>query len=266
MPKVKVGDINIYYEVHGKGEPLVMICGHGANTELYSGFIPVYSREYRLVLFDNRGAGKSDAPDIPYTIEKMADDMSGLLDAIGIRSAHIWGASMGGMIAQQFALRYPERVRSLILACTCCGGPLGKLSDESIKFMKQRKNMNPKEMVEEMLRLSITQEFAEKNPELIQNIISVFLEHPTPTQGQTRQEQAIIKHNTYKRLSEIKAPTLILHGEADKSISAKNAQILAHRIPNAQLLIFANTGHMLLEALDELNKTTLDFLRRHRAG
>ena len=98
MPYVKNGDINIYYEIHGEGEPLVMIMGAWGNLEWYYPSIPVYSPEFKLVLYDNRGAGRSDDSDAAYTIEVLADDLAGLLDTIGIESAHIFGASLGGMI------------------------------------------------------------------------------------------------------------------------------------------------------------------------
>jgi pimeloyl-ACP methyl ester carboxylesterase len=96
MPTVKVDDINMYYEVHGEGEPLALIMGLGASMDWWFRQIPMFSLEYRVVACDNRGAGQSDKPDIPYTMEMMADDLAGLLDAIGINTAHIFGASMGG--------------------------------------------------------------------------------------------------------------------------------------------------------------------------
>jgi len=112
----------MYCEVHGEGEPLVMINGAGATVEWSYRLIPTYSHEYRLVLFDNRGIGQSDRPDMVYTTAMMSDDLAGLLDGIGIDSAQIRGVSFGGMIAQEFALRHPKRARSLILAATYCGG------------------------------------------------------------------------------------------------------------------------------------------------
>ncbi len=182
MPKVKVGDINMYYEVHGKGEPLVMIMGAGGNIEWMRQAIPVYSREYRLVLFDNRGAGRTDAPDIPYTIAMMADDLAGLLDAIGIDSAHIQGGSMGGMIAQEFVLRYPERVRSLILACTYCGGPGSSIvtDPEAIRFAQRIPSLSGKELMMETLRICVSQEFIAKNPGLIKNMMKQMMKYPVP--------------------------------------------------------------------------------------
>ena len=122
MPAVKVGDINIYYEIHGEGEALVLIMGYGGSSAGWFHQIPGLSREYRVVAFDNRGTGQSDKPDIPYTMEMMAGDIAGLLDSISIDAAHVYGVSMGGAIAQHFALGYPEKAISLILGCAMCGG------------------------------------------------------------------------------------------------------------------------------------------------
>lgn len=266
MPKVKVGDINIYYEIHGEGEPLVFITGFTASIELWFRAIPVFSREYQLIIFDNRGAGRSDKPDVPYTMEMMADDLAGLLDAIGIDSAHIHGVSMGGMIAQHFTLRYPERVTSLTLSCTTCGGPHSIMADaETTSVMESLPKLTPEEGTREMLRLCMSQEFIDKNPDLIKQIVAKMLEHPAPPHGMMRQLQAIMGHDTYERLPEIKVPTLVISGDADRLIPVENSRILASRIPNAELAILKNMGHLFgVEAEDESNRIMLDFLRRHR--
>ena len=114
MPTVRVGDINMYYEIHGKGEPLLLIMGLGSDLTSWIFQIPEFSKKYRVIAFDNRGVGRSDAPDVPYSTAMMADDTTGLLDALGIERAHILGLSMGGFIAQELALKYPQRVKSLI--------------------------------------------------------------------------------------------------------------------------------------------------------
>ena len=264
MPNVRVGDINMYYEIHGKGEPLVMICGAGASVEWSLAQIPIYSHAYQLVLFDNRGAGKSDKPDIPYTTEMMADDLAGLLDIIGIKSAHISGVSMGGMIAQQFALRYPKRVISLILKCTYCGGPRSILPDETMRISMGPK-MAPEELARKMIDLTMTQEFIDKNPGLVQQIMSMMTNQLAPPIGMMRQGQAVKSHNTYERLPGIKAPTLIISGDADRALPVENSRIIAARIPGAELVILKNAGHLLIEAGDEPNRIMLDFLKRHRA-
>ena len=267
MPKVKVGDINIYYEIHGKGEPLVMIAGFTMSTAFWFKAVPVFSREYRLVVFDNRGAGQSDKPDVPYTIDMMTDDLAGLLDAIGIDSAHIFGHSMGGAIAQQFALRYPRRVRGLILASTGFGGPHAVINNnpEVKPFFERMPSLPLKEVVMEWLRLFWIQDFIDNNPGFVQELIAKITEHPTPPHGQMRQGQAIASHNTYERLPEIKAPTLVITGDADILVPAENARIMASRIPGAELVILKNMGHhFMFEAEDESNRVMLDFLRRHR--
>ena len=116
MPKVGVGDINMYYEIHGEGEPLVFINGRNMCADLLYRHIPVFAKDYRVMVFDNRGTGKSDTPDVPYSLEMMADDLKGLLDVIGIEKAHLAGYSMGARIAEEMALSFPEKVNSIVLA------------------------------------------------------------------------------------------------------------------------------------------------------
>lgn len=268
MPAVKVGDINIYYEIHGKGEPLVIVPGWTANVDWFFRHIPIYSREYRVVAFDNRGSGRTDSPDIPYTMEMIVDDLAGLLDAIGIESAQIMGGSMGGMIAQEFTLRYPKRVRSLILACTGFGPTHGVLTTdpEVIESFQHPKVLPPRESVMASLQLMMSQKFIDGNPGLIAQMIDKFLEHPALPHGQMRQGQAIGGFEIYDRLPGIKAPTLVIHGSADRMMPVENGRILASRIPGAELVIFEKTGHgFMWEAFDESNRVTLDFLKRHRA-
>jgi pimeloyl-ACP methyl ester carboxylesterase len=262
MPGVKVGDINMYYEVHGEGEPLVLINGAGAGVEWFYRLISTYSRQYRLILFDNRGAGRSDRPEMDYTTEAMSDDLAGLLDVIGVDTVHVKGVSMGGMIAQHFALRYPKRVRSLILAVTYCGGPHSIMPP--VSDILDLHDLNPKEAAEAMLRWCVSEEFVNKNRGLFQQLIAFAVKHPIIHPDSPRHLQAIARHDTYERLPEISAPTLVLAGDADKIIAVENARILASRIPNAELVILKDAGHALIEAADEVDRVVLDFLRRHR--
>jgi 3-oxoadipate enol-lactonase len=267
MPKVKVGDINMYYEVHGKGEPFVNIPGAGSTMDGFSRHILVFGQKYMVVAYDPRGAGRTESPDIAFTTEMMADDLAGLLDAIGIDSAHVLGGSMGGMIAKQFALRYPQRVKSLILACTKFGGPHEIPVDaEILEYWEHPKQLSPEDSILESLRFQMSQEFIDKNPGLIKEIITRALAAPPPVSPQSgmRQVQAILGHNTYDRLPEIKAPTLVIHGEADRMSPVENGKILAARIPNAELVILKKMGHgFMIEAFDKSNRIMLEFLRWH---
>jgi len=267
MPKEKVGDINMYYEIHGDGEPLVVINGAGVSSDLSYPLIPIYSSKYQMVLFDNRGAGQTDAPDIPYTYKMMADDLAGLLDFLSIGSAHIWGTSMGGMIAQHFALHYPERVRSLVLACTSCGGPRSIGADPEVIEAGQRlQGLSVKELMMETTRLGVSQEWMDNNPEELEQILVLMMKHPISPKGQMRQMEALMSHDTYERLSDIKAPTLVIHGDADKLIPVENAKIIASNIPGAELVILENMGHFfIIEASEESNRIILEFLSRHKS-
>jgi len=269
MPIVKVGDINMYYEVHGDGEPLVLIMGYGCNSRWWFGQISTLSQEYRVVAFDNRGAGLSDKPDVSYTMEMMAGDTAALLDALAIDAAHIYGVSMGGMIAQEFALRYPDRVVSLVLGCTTPGGPNAILPDAeamAVLFdMERAQRLTPEQNARELLPFLWRQEFIDNNPDIAEQLIAIFVEYLPPPHGFTRQAEAMMFHDTYDRLPQIKAPTLVIGGIADRLIPVENFRTLASRIPNAELLILENMGHgYFIEAAEEANKAILDFLGRHR--
>ena len=271
MSTAKVGDINIYYEIHGKGEPLVLIYGYAGHSGLWFRQIPILSKKYRVIAFDNRGVGRSDKPYIPCTMGMMAGDIAGLLDMIGIDTAHIFGISMGGMIAQHFALNYPQRVISLILGCTYCGGVHSiQPKPESIAALfdfECMKKMTPEEIVRQAIPFCFSQEFIEKNPDIVDKRVAKQLEYPTPSHGATRQAEAIMGHDTYERLPEIKLPTLVIAGDNDRLIPVENSRILASRIPEAELVIIKGAGHeFFIEDAEEANKIVLSFLGRHKKG
>jgi len=271
MATAKVGDINVYYEIHGKGEPLVLIYGYVGHSELWFRQIPVFSKKYQVVAFDNRGVGRSDKPDIPYTMAMMAEDIAGLLDIIGIDAAHIFGISMGGMIAQHFALTFPQRVISLILGCTACGGVhMIQPEPDSMAALfdfERLKNMTPEEVTRQAMPFCYSQEFIARNSDIIEERVAKQLEYPTPPHGATRQAGAIMGHDTYELLPKITLPTLVIAGDNDRLIPVENSRILASRIPGAELAIIKGAGHeFFIEDAEEANKMILDFLGRHRKG
>jgi 3-oxoadipate enol-lactonase len=269
VPKVSVGDINIYYEEQGDGETIALVMGLGGGLPWMFRQFQAFSKQYRVVAFDNRGTGGSDAPDIPYTMEMLAGDLAGLLEAIGVKTAHVFGISMGGMIAQHFALLYPEKVKSLILGATTCGGTRRIIPDmEAIKVlfdMERMQKLTPEERAMETLPFVFSQEFINDNQALIQQLLAKMVGHVTPMHGYMRQAAAIMGHDTYERLPEIKVPTLVMAGDADKLVPVENARIIASRIPNAELVILKKMGHGFnIEAADIVNDTVLSFLRQHR--
>lgn len=245
--------------------------GFGSSSLRWFRQLPGLSREYHAVTFDNRGTGQSDKPDIPYTMEMLAGDTAGLLDAIGIDVAHIYGISMGGMVAQEFGLRYPERVISLVLGCTTCGGPNSIRPDAQVMTslfdMDRLQQRTPEEVAKETLPLICSQKFIDGNPDIVEQFIANTVAYATPPHGYMRQAEAIMGHDTFERLPDIKAPTLVIGGDSDRIVPAENLRILASRIPDAELVVLENIGHgFYIEATDEANEIMLDFLKRHRCS
>jgi len=269
MPVARVGDINVYYEIHGNGEPLVLIYGYAGHSGLWFRQIPVLSKKYRVIAFDNRGVGRSDKPDTPYTMAIMAADVAGLLDVIGVGAAHIFGISLGGMIAQHFALSYPQRVISLILGCTNCGGVRSiQPEPESLAALfdyERFKKMTAEEVARQAMPFCYSQKFIKENPQIVDKRVAKQLEYPTPRHGAARQAEAVMGHDTYDLLPRIKLPALVIAGGNDRLIPAENSRILASRIPKAELVILKGAGHeFFIEDAEQTNKIVLGFLGRHK--
>lgn len=268
MPVAAVGDIHIYYEIHGDGEPLLLIMGYGANSSWWFNQKFALSREYRVIVFDNRGTGRSDKPDTRCTIKIMAGDAAGLLDAIRVDAAHVFGMSMGGMIAQELALNYPDKVLSLILGSTTPGGRNTTLPDqEATAFLfdhEHRHRLSPEEQARELLPFLFSDEFIKNNGHLTDAFAAEISRHPTPIHGYRRHEEAIMSFNVYDRIPGIGVPTLVMAGTADKLIPVENSRILASRIPGAELIIFDNIGHNFIGEIPvETNRAVLEFLKKH---
>jgi pimeloyl-ACP methyl ester carboxylesterase len=272
MPIAKVGDINLYYEVHGKGEPLVLIMGYGLRGGHWSEIRDKLAGEYSVIVPDNRGTGRSDKPEMPYTATMMAGDVAGLLDVLGIGAASVFGYSLGGMIAQEFALSYPERLDNLILGATSYGGRKSVLiTPDAMAFL-----FNPdaaKLPIEDIARATIpwlwNNEFVENNPAVIERFIATSCEYPTPAQTVFSQGNVSMTFRSYDRLPDIKAPTLVITGTEDRLIPYENSKLMADRIPGAELAIIENAGHgfFISDPTDKVSKTVLNFLRRHsKAG
>jgi pimeloyl-ACP methyl ester carboxylesterase len=263
MPKVKVNDIQIYYEVHGEGFPLIMIMGLSGNTDWWDPhLIEELSKEFKLVVFDNRGAGRTDISDRKYTVKLFADDTASLMDALGISRAHVLGISMGGMIAQELVLNYPEKVVKLVLCSTTCGGPKSvPPPQEALEMLAADKRALSKEEVARMIvPFLFTSDFIENNPKLVEFRIQRMLRMPISNEAYMRQLNAIMGFNTYERLSQIEVPALILHGKRDVLIPPENGSILARAIPNTKLVYFENSAHELAEEMEKAISVLLDFL------
>lgn len=269
MAKTRVGDIEMYYEESGESaaEPVLLIMGYASNADAWAPQVSALREKYRVVAFDNRGAGRTTHPDGAYTIPQMADDAAGLLDALGIDSAHVIGASMGGMIAQEVVLRHPQRVRSLVLACTTPGGPQSFGYAEMMEGTQQALELESllelatPENMQKGMDVMFSPEF-QKNPGAgFQAMIMSSIMHPSTLAGIRGQSAAIQAHNTYDRLSQIRVPTLVTAGSDDTLVDARNSPLLAKKIPGAKLRMFEGLRHgFTAEKPDEVNAAILEFL------
>lgn len=269
MPVTRVNDIDMYYEIHGDGEPLVLIMGLGGDHFRWFRILPLLAENYKVLTFDNRGVGKTDKPDIPYTMKMMSDDIDGLMDAIGIDKAHVFGISLGGMIAQNFALVHPGRIISLMLGCTFCGGRHtvsnnNEGNSPGILDPSLIETMLPEERAVEMLPALYSRKFVENNQDFVDIQIEYAKNNPPDPIGYRRQLGAAGTHDTYDRLSEIKLPTLVIAGDTDVLIPAENSRIIASRIPDSELVILKGLGHgFYTEAHEETARILTDFMKRH---
>ncbi|TDA33047.1 MAG: hypothetical protein DSO02_00030 [Hadesarchaea archaeon] len=270
VPRIRVGDIHMYYDIIGEGFPLVLIMGFMGNADCWDPvyFIPRLSEHFKVITFDNRGAGRTDLSDKEeYTIQMMADDTAGLMDALGIEKAHVLGISMGGMIAQELAINHPKKVEKLVLASTFCGGPKAvPIPGEAAQMVTQimellsQKGKWDREVAFKLLPFIFTEEFMRENPGVMEVASDLILVAPTPPEGIVRQVGAILSFDACDRLPQIKAPTLILAGRKDKYIPPENAEIMAKRIPNSKLVYFEHSAHQLQEEIEKVTDTVLEFL------
>jgi len=243
MPYALNDGVKLYWEDQGAGDPVLLIMGLGYPLGMWHRVRPVLAEAYRVILFDNRGVGRSDVPLPPYTIRQMADDAAAVLDAAGVPAAHVVGASLGGMVAQELTLRRPDRVRSLILACTTCGGAGAALPEpEVLALLTTRVGVG----LEEGFRASVPFIYYPDTPaERIEADLRVRLRTVASEQGYLGQLQAAATHTSDDRLGQIRVPTLVVHGRSDRLVPPRNGELLASRIPGARLVLLANAGHIL---------------------
>jgi 3-oxoadipate enol-lactonase len=264
MPTVKVGDINMYYEDHGKGEPLLLIPGWGTDLTSWRFQIPEFSKKYRVIAFDNRGTGRTDAPDKPYSMKMMTDDAVGLLDALGIGKAHILGISMGGGIAQGIAIEFPERTKSLILAATIAAPDTHPMLGHTLRAFAaaMTEGVSPKTIARIQLPYLVTSQFFE-NPEMVSMWVEVMAGNPYRPRGYAcnRQTDACAGQDARAQLKQITAPTLVLVGKEDILLPVKLSEELAALIPRARLAVLEGGAHgFFIEIPNKFNQAVLEFL------
>jgi 3-oxoadipate enol-lactonase len=258
-----VDGTRIHYEVHGRGEPVLLIMGLGSNAYGWYRTIPWLAEQYEVIAFDNRGTGRSDVPDGAYSIAQMAADAAAVLDASGHASAHVVGASLGGMVAQRFAVAFPQRLRSLVLICTTPGGPHAVPPSSDVTGALIQGGEDPSTVYRRNTWFLYGEETRTRHPERIEEDIAYRSKIPTQPAGYLGQIHAAMTHDTWAELPSLSVRSLVVHGEADLLVPVQNAVHLAERIPGAELTLIPGAGHMLQsDAIDLVRAAVLDFLAR----
>ena len=244
MPTARIGDIDVSYASRGEGPALLFIMGLTGSSGHWRD-LPDRLAGFRVVTYDNRGAGKTSAPPGPYSTAQLAGDALGLLDHLGIEQAAVFGVSMGGMIAQELALRAPERVTKLVLGCTSPGGPHALPPEpEVVAAFGGVGQGNAEETVRRLLALNFSARFLEEQPDVFEELVEYGLRTRMKTAGYQGQVAAVVGHHAAPRLGALRVPTLILTGDADRLIPAGNAELLAAAIVGARRKTFPGVGHM----------------------
>ena len=258
MPIVESGDASLWWDETGAGDPpLLLIQGLGYTADMWHRILPGLAADRRVVMFDNRGVGRSSVPDEQWTVEQMADDAIAVLDAAGGGAAHVFGVSMGGLIAQEVALRHPDRVAKLVLGCTHPGGrEAARMDPDAAAMLMDREPKSAREAIEASLPFIYS---PATSPEAIDADVDVRLRFPLRGKAYWGQLDAMRRHpGTYDRLGDITAPTLVLHGDADRLVQPTNATLLADAIPGAKLVWLPGASHVFWtdqpdRTVDEVN-------------
>jgi 3-oxoadipate enol-lactonase len=264
LPFADRGPVRLYYESRGRGPAVLLVMGLGMTLTAWWRTVPVLSESFRVLAFDNRGIGRSASSALPYSVGDMADDAIAVLDAAGEDAAHVYGISLGGMVAQQVALRHPERLRALVLGATTPGGSHAIAPREpALSFFARAAAMGPEETVWASVPYIYAERTRRRHADRIAQDIARRLRFPTDPVAYGRQLAAAVGHTTAGRLDRIAAPTLVVHGEEDPVVPADNARVIASCIPGAELRLWPNAGHFYPTDEPRADREIARFLERH---
>ncbi len=250
MPKIESNGIEIYYEIYGSGHPLLLITGLGYGLWYWNSLVAELKDHFQVIAFDNRGAGQSSHSEGPYTVPMLAEDTAGLLDALELKQIAVLGHSLGGFIAQELVVSRPDLVGKLILASTNQGGmKVIPVTPEALDVMTSRGG-DPVELVKRGIEIACAPGFAKNHPEIVKELIDYRFTNPVPSAQYQAQVAAGVGTAAYSddqvdaRMAAIKVPALIMSGEFDQVVPSGNADLMAEKIAQAQVVIIPDTGHM----------------------
>jgi 3-oxoadipate enol-lactonase len=237
--------VRIAYDVRGEGPPVLLVQGLAYARWGWEPVVDGLAERFRVTQFDNRGVGESDSPAGPYTVERMAADAIAVLDAEGAGRTHVVGASLGGMIAQEIAITYPDRVDRLVLACTTPGGSRGfPMPERTVRLLTESLGMAREQALRLFVENALAPETVRSRPEIVERIIAHRLASPQSIPAWQAQATAGATFDAADRVASIAAPTLVLQGTEDEVVDPRNGDLLAELIPGTRLERFEGAGHV----------------------
>jgi pimeloyl-ACP methyl ester carboxylesterase len=267
MPVAKNGSVELYWESTGHGPPVLLIAGQGMALDGWWSTIPILARSFRVIAFDNRDTGRSSRVTLPYAMAQLAEDAVAVLDAAGEQRAHVYGVSLGGMVAQELALHHPDRVDALVLGATSPGGSHAVLPGPlSMTFFARAGLMGSEEAEWAAVPYTYAEATRRLHADRIAENIKRRLSTSPSTMTYLHQAAAVATHSTFERLDQIAAPTLVMHGEQDLAMPPQNARLLADRIPGAELRLHPQAGHLYFIDDPQADREIARFLQHHSAG
>jgi pimeloyl-ACP methyl ester carboxylesterase len=269
MTITKAGDIHLETYIEGSGPPLLMIMGFAGSASSWGDpLLEALRPHFTCIRFSNRGTGLSDKPLTQFTIRTMADDAANLLAALKIERPHVFGISMGGLIAQELVLAYPQHVNGLVLGCTSPGRSHGaQATPDTLARMAPAAGLSPEEIVRNFFTALCSPGFILRGAAFLDGMVAEAIARPTPMETMGLQMMAITSFDSYDRLPQIKAKTLVIHGDVDMLVPPQNGKTLAEHIPGAELKSVRGAAHMFFWEEPQKSATMVtEFLSRVPAG
>ena len=268
MPFARNGTVRLHWKSVGRGPAVLLVAGRGMTVDGWWTTIPVLARSFRVIVFDHRDTGQSSRVAWPYSVQQMVGDAVAVLDAAGEQRAHVYGISLGSLVAQEVALRHPGRVEALVLGASSAGGWAAykpSASSSAQTFLVRAGAMGPAEAEWAAVPYTYGEKTRRSHAERIVSDIAHRMSSPPEPLGYLHQAAAVATHDAYDRLNGVAAPTLVVHGEQDIFVPPANALVLAEKIPGAQLQLWPDAGHMYIIDEPRADREIARFLRHQSA-
>ncbi len=258
---VQAGAVELSVEQRGDGDAVVLVAGGFMDMDQWEAQMDALGGPYRVIRFDHRGVGESEKPTEGYSIEQLAADTAALITALDAGPCVLWGNSLGGLVALEVALRFPETVRALVLSASSAGAKGEPTPQATQNAMFAGAALPVEQVAEALMHVLFATSYPSEHPEAVQRAVRKRQQHPGPMIASMGPLQSAMKYEPLGRLGEVTAPALILHGEEDRLIPVANARLLGEALPNAEVVIVERAGHALVvEASATVNAAVEGFI------